>query len=65
MDPFGMKKAEIISELKDKKIQEKTLLLLKRLLERSETVRFTSLKLEKKDMVEDLKTAKEVINALY
>jgi hypothetical protein len=65
MDPFGMKKAEIISELKDKKIQEKTLLLLKELLERSETVRFTSLKLEKKDMVKDLKTAKEVINALY
>lgn len=65
MDPFGMKKTDIISELKDRKIQEKTLLLLKELLERSETVRFTSLKLEKKDMLKDLRTAKEVINALY
>ncbi len=65
MDPFGMKKTEIISELTDKKVSKKILLLLRELLERSETVRFTSLNLEKKDMTKDLKTAKEVINALY
>lgn len=65
MDPFGMKKAEIISALTDKKMPKKTIQSLRELLERSETVRFTSLKIERKDMAVDLKTTKEVINALY
>jgi hypothetical protein len=65
MDPFGMKKTEIISELTEKKAPEEILTMLKELLERSETVRFTSIELEEKDMTKDLKTAKEVINALY
>ncbi len=65
MESFGMKKIDIISELRDKKVPEQILPLLQELLERSETVRFTSLKLEKKEMTGDLKTAKEVINALY
>ena len=65
MDSFGMKKSEIISELKDKKIPEGILDLLRELLERSETARFTSLKMGKDDIEKDLKNAKEVINALY
>jgi hypothetical protein len=65
MEPFGMKKIDIISQLHDKKVPEQILPLLQELLERSETVRFTSLKLEKKEMTGDLKTAREVINALY
>jgi len=65
LNPFGMQKKDLISELRNKKVPEQSLPLLSELLERSETVRFTSLKLEKKDMNRDLKTAKEVINALY
>lgn len=65
MEPFGMKKKDIISQLRDKKVPEQILPVLQELLERSETVRFTSLKLEKKEMTGDLKTAREVINALY
>ncbi len=65
LNPFGMTKKDIVSELRRKKVPEKILPLLQELLERSETVRFTSLSLEKKEMTKDLKTAKEVINALY
>jgi hypothetical protein len=65
MESFGMKKIDIISELRNKNVPAQILHLLQELLERSETVRFTSLKLEKKEMTEDLKTAREVINALY
>ena len=65
MDPFGIKKTEIISELKEKKVKEEILDLLRELLERSETVRFTSLNMEEKYIRKDLKNAKEVINALY
>jgi len=65
LNPFGMKKKDIISELRSRKAPEHILPLFQELLERSETVRFTSLSLEKKEMTKDLKTAKEVINALY
>lgn len=65
MDPFGMKKTEIISELTEKKVSREISIMLKELLERSETVRFTSVKLDKEDIAKDLKKAKEVINALY
>lgn len=65
MDPFGMTKKDIVSELREKKVPETILPSLQELLEKSEAVRFTSLKLEKKEMSNDLKAAKEVINALY
>lgn len=65
LEPFGMTKKDIILELREKKVPETILPSLKELLERSEAVRFTSLKLEKKEMSDDLKIAKEVINALY
>jgi hypothetical protein len=65
MESFGMKKIDIISQLRERNVPAQILHLLQELLERSETVRFTSLKLEKKEMTGDLKTAREVINALY
>jgi hypothetical protein len=65
MNPFGMKKKEILSTLNNKKVPEKVLPLIEEILIKSETVRFTSLKPAHEEMVKDLKSLKEIINALY
>jgi hypothetical protein len=65
LEPFGMKKNELVSELRSKNVPENVLTLLQEILEKSEMVRFTSLKPAREEMSKDLKTLKEVINALY
>ena len=65
LDIFGMKKKELLSALHSKKVPDKVLNLIEEILVKSETVRFTSLAPTEKEMSEDLKNLKEVINALY
>jgi hypothetical protein len=65
LDVFGMKKKELLSVLQNKKAPEKILNLVEEILVKSETVRFTSLLPARKEMSEDLKKLREVINALH
>ncbi len=65
LDVFGIKKKELLLNLSNKKVPEKTLNLIEEILVKSETVRFTSLKPTQEEMSKDLKSLKEVINALH
>ena len=65
LNVFGMKKKELLSELRNKKVPEKDLVLIEEILVKSESVRFTSLKPSKEEMSKDLKNLKEVINVLH
>jgi hypothetical protein len=65
LNVFGMKKKDLLSDLKNKKAPEKALNLIEEILIKSETVRFTSIKPVREEMSQDLKKLREVINALY
>ncbi len=65
LNVFGMKKKELLSQLQNKKVSEKSLELIEEILIKSESVRFTSLKPSQGEMSKDLKNLKEVINALH
>jgi hypothetical protein len=65
LDIFGMKKKDLLSDLRGKKVPEKVLPLIEEILVKSETVRFTSLKPDKEEMSKDLKKLKEVIDVIY
>jgi hypothetical protein len=65
LNVFGIKKKDLLSQLLNKKVPEKSLELIEEILVKSESVRFTSLKPSQEEMSKDLKNLKEVINALH
>ena len=65
LNVFGIKKKDLLSQLLNKKVPEKSLELIEETLIKSESVRFTSLKPSQEEMSKDLKKLKEVINALH
>ncbi len=65
LNVFGIKKKELLSKLRDKKVPDKVLDLIEEIMVKSETVRFTSLKPTEEEMSGDLKNLREVINALH
>jgi hypothetical protein len=65
LNTFGMKKKELLSNLRENKVSEKVLPLIEEILIKSESVRFTSLKPSQEEMAGDLKSLREVINVIH